>query len=112
MAAPPFPDPAPDPVPSGRPDLESDEEIERLVRSFYREAAVDDLLGPVFEAAEVDWAAHIPKVTSFWAWQLVGGRRYDGRPLRAHERVNGIIPFREEHYERWLELFTATLHEG
>ncbi len=94
------------------PDLDSEEAIEDLVRSFYRQAAVDDLLGPVFEAAEVDWAAHIPRVTEFWAWQLIGGRRYDGRPLRAHERVNELVPFREEHYERWLELFTATLHDG
>ena len=98
---------APDPG-----DLTTEEAIEDLVRSFYRQAAVDDVLGPVFEAAEVDWAAHIPRVTAFWAWQLIGGRRYDGRPLRAHERVNELVPFREEHYERWLELFTATLHDG
>jgi hemoglobin len=93
-------------------DLATEADIERLVRDFYREAAVDDVLGPVFEAAEVDWAEHIPKVTAFWAWQLIGGRRYDGRPLRSHERVNGLVPFTEAHYERWLELFTDTLHDG
>lgn len=86
--------------------------MERLVREFYRDAAVDELLGPVFDAAEVDWAAHIPRVTAFWNWQLLGGRRYDGRPLRAHERVNRLVPFTEAHYERWLELFCATLHAG
>lgn len=95
-----------------RPDLVTDDDVERLVRDFYRQAAVDDVLGPVFEAAEVDWAAHIPRVTQFWSWQLLGGRRYDGRPLRSHERVNGLVPFTEAHYERWLELFCATLHEG
>jgi hemoglobin len=100
------------PLAPDRPDLASEADIERLVRDFYREAAVDDVLGPVFEAAEVDWAAHIPRVTQFWAWQLLGGRRYDGRPLRSHERVNELVPFTEAHYERWLELFCATLHEG
>ncbi len=92
-------------------DLATDDDIERLVREFYRQAAVDEVLGPVFEAAEVDWAAHIPRVSAFWSWQLLGGRRYDGRPLRSHERVNELMPFTEAHYERWLELFTETLHE-
>jgi hemoglobin len=94
------------------PDLLTEDDIERLVRAFYRQAAVDDVLGPVFEAAEVDWAAHIPRVTAFWSWQLLGGRRYDGRPLRSHERVNELMPFTEAHYERWLELFTDTLRAG
>jgi len=93
-------------------DLVDDDDIERLVRDFYRQAAVDDVLGPVFEAAEVDWAAHIPRVTAFWSWQLLGGRHYDGRPLRSHERVNDVMPFTAAHYERWLELFTETLHRG
>jgi hemoglobin len=94
------------------PDLATDDDVERLVRDFYRQAAVDEVLGPVFEAAEVDWVAHIPRVTAFWSWQLLGGRRYDGRPLRSHERVNDLVPFTEAHYERWLELFTETLHDG
>ncbi|HEY6531845.1 MAG TPA: group III truncated hemoglobin [Acidimicrobiales bacterium] len=100
------------PATPGLPDLGSEADIEVLVRAFYRQAAVDDVLGPVFAAADVDWAEHIPKVTAFWNWQLLGGRRYDGRPLRAHERVNGLVPFTEAHYERWLELFGDTLREN
>jgi hemoglobin len=95
-----------------RRDLGSEADVERLVRDFYRQAAVDDVLGPVFEAAEVDWAAHVPRVTEFWTWQLLGGRRYEGRPLRSHERVNDLVPFTEAHYERWLELFCTTLHDS
>ena len=95
-----------------QPDLVDEADIEGLVRAFYRQAAVDDVLGPVFAAAEVDWAEHIPKVTAFWCWQLIGGRRYDGRPLQSHQRVNGLVAFTDEHYERWLELFTDTLRSG
>jgi len=102
-----------DPTAVPRPgDLTTEDDVEALVRSFYRAAAVDTVLGPVFEAAEVDWAEHIPKVTAFWTWQLLGGRRYDGRPLQSHARVNAMVPFTEAHYERWLELFCETLHEG
>jgi hemoglobin len=103
-------DPTSSPTP--RRDLATEADIDALVRAFYRQAAVDHVLGPVFAAAEVDWAEHIPKVTAFWCWQLLGGRRYDGRPLRSHERVNELVRFTEAHYERWLELFCATLHDG
>ena len=94
-----------------RPDLATEADLEALVRRFYTRARADDVLGPVFSAADLDWDAHIGRVVSFWSWQLLGGRRYDGRPLRSHQRVHAVVPFTEEHYERWLELFRATLHE-
>lgn len=95
-----------------RPDLADDAQIERLVRGFYREAAVDDVLGPVFDAVGLDWSEHIGRVTAFWSWQLLGGRRYDGRPLRSHRRAAELVPFTEAHYERWLELFASTVEAG
>jgi len=36
-----------------RDDIVDRHDIEVLVRNFYRDAAMDDLLGPVFEAARV-----------------------------------------------------------
>ena len=73
---------------------------------------MDDLLGPVFARAHVDWAAHIPKLVDFWAWQLLGEPRYDGNPLHAHEPVHARDPFGPELYERWLELFDTTVDDG
>ncbi|HLT69738.1 MAG TPA: group III truncated hemoglobin [Acidimicrobiales bacterium] len=96
-----------------RPDLDRREHIARMVRDFYRDVAMDDLLGPVFETAGVDWSVHIPKLVDFWAWQLLGDRSYGARnPLRAHEPVHARTPFTPEMYERWLQLFTATVDEG
>ena len=40
-------------------------DVEQLVRRFYRQVAMDDVLGPVFAAARVDWSAHIPKLADF-----------------------------------------------
>lgn len=90
-------------------DITTRADIERLVRSFYRQAAMDDLLGPVFAAAHVDWNAHIATLTDFWAWQLLGQRGYQGHPLRAHEPVHARTPFSPAHYRRWVELFTDTV---
>lgn len=91
------------------PDLDSREHIECFVREFYRLAAVDELLGPIFHAAQVDWNAHIGTLTDFWSWQLLGEQGYDGNPLRAHMPAHERTPFGAQHFERWLELFGETL---
>jgi hemoglobin len=94
-----------------RHDLATRSDVARLVRTFYRAAAMDDLLGPVFAAAHVDWPEHLATVTDFWMWQLLGVRGYEGNPLRAHEPVNGLIPFTDAHFDRWLALFAETVDE-
>jgi hemoglobin len=94
-----------------RDDLRTRTDVERLVRDFYRKVAMDDLLGPIFAAARVDWSLHIPKLTDFWAWQLLGQRGYEGNPLRAHEPVHAATPFDDAHFERWLDLFEETVDE-
>lgn len=93
-------------------DLRDRYDVEKLVRDFYRAAAMDDVLSPVFEAAHVDWPAHIATLTDFWSWQLFGERGYEGNPLKAHAPVHAKTPFRAAHYERWLELFTSTVDES
>jgi hemoglobin len=94
-----------------RHDLATRTDVGLLVRTFYRAAAMDDLLGPVFAAAQVDWPQHLDTVTDFWMWQLLGVRGYEGNPLRAHEPVNRVIPFTDAHFDRWLSLFTETVDE-
>lgn len=92
-----------------RADIVDRDDIERLVRDFYRSAAMDDLLGPVFEAAHVNWNAHIATLIDFWSWQLLGEPGYDGQPLRAHEPVHERTPLVDAHYDRWVELFCDTV---
>jgi hemoglobin len=92
-----------------RDDIVDRQDIELMVRNFYRDAAMDDLLGPVFAAAHVKWNAHIATLVDFWAWQLLGEPGYEGQPLRAHEPVHARTPFAPAHYERWIELFCDTI---
>jgi truncated hemoglobin YjbI len=96
---------------ASRTDLQDRGDIERLVVAFYRYAAMDELLGPVFVAAHVDWPGHIDTLTDFWAWQLLGERGYEGNPLRAHEPIHARTPFSDAHYDRWLDLFVSTIDE-
>jgi hemoglobin len=94
-----------------RHDLATRRDVEALVRSFYRAAAMDEELGPVFQAANVHWPHHIDVVTEFWMGQLFGSPGYEGNPLRAHEPVDRRTPLTEVHFARWLELFTETVDE-
>ena len=95
-----------------RADITDRADIEVLVRNFYRDAAMDDVLGPVFEAARVNWNAHVATLIEFWAWQLLGEPGYDGQPLRAHEPVHARTPLSATHYGRWVELFCETVDDS
>lgn len=94
-------------------DLDRPEEIAEMVRRFYADVAADDLLGPVFnDVAQVDWSEHLPKLTAFWCRALLGLPGYSGNPFRAHALVNERSPFTDAHFDRWLELFHATVLGG
>src|SRR5690348_12638161 len=70
-------------------DLETRADIAEMVRRFYRDVAMDNVLGPVFnDVARVDWAEHLPKLTAFWCRALLGETGYEGNPFEAHARIN------------------------
>jgi hemoglobin len=94
-------------------DLDSVEEIAEMVRRFYADVAMDDLLGPVFEdVAQVDWSEHLPKLTAFWARALIGEPGYSGNPFRSHAETHAQSPFTPAHFRRWLTLFHETIELG
>ncbi len=48
-------------------DLESGEDIELLVNSFYASIEENDVLNHIFNnIAKVDWEHHLPKIYDFW----------------------------------------------
>lgn len=96
-----------------RSDLAARVDIHDLVVAFYREVIFDDLLAPVFsEAAEIDWALHIPKLIDYWCRVLLGEVGYAGAILASHQHVHEVEPFRAEHFDRWYELWTAAIDRG
>lgn len=84
-----------------------------MVRRFYADVAMDDLLGPMFnDVAKVDWSEHIPKLAAFWQRALLGIPGYMGNPFRAHVLVHNQRNFTAAHFERWLTLFHETVELG
>jgi hemoglobin len=99
-----------DVTPTVASDLDSRTAIHDVVVHFYREVVFDELLGPVFdEVAEVDWSLHLPKLVDYWCRVLLREPGYDGLILAAHRHVHEIQPFRLEHFDRWYELWVASI---
>jgi hemoglobin len=92
--------------------LDSPEAVRLLVNSFYDKVRVDPLIGPVFmDVAQVDWSSHLPKMYAFWESIILGNNAYDGHPFRPHVLINQSHPIKKAYFERWLQLFSATLSE-
>lgn len=93
--------------------LETREDIEQLVNLFYAKVIKDEKIASFFtDIVKVDWEKHLPKMYSFWESILFGQMTYKGNPMGAHFPVNEIKAMEQEHFERWLELWTQTIEEN
>jgi hemoglobin len=96
-----------------RRDLDDREAVAEMVVRFYRDVAMDDLLGPLFnDVAQVDWTEHLEKLTAFWCRALFSTPGYEGNPFRSHQNIHAQRPFTTAHFERWLDLFFGTVDSG
>ncbi|KAB2714981.1 group III truncated hemoglobin [Brucella intermedia] len=81
--------------------------IERLVTTFYGRAREDAVIGPIFADAVDDWDHHIAQIAAFWSSVILKTGNYDGRPMAPHLKLG----LRNEHFDRWLDLFEKTTRE-
>lgn len=88
----------------------SEDSIRLLVHRFYDAVHGDPVIGPVFarEVAPERWPLHLDKMCAFWSSLLLRTRRYDGRPLSPHLRLQDLS---DEHFRHWLTLFRKTAAE-
>jgi hemoglobin len=95
----------------GRPDLDNRAAIDALLVAFYSRALDDEVLGPVFRAARLELATHLPRIAAFWERSLLGTGTYGGRPMQVHRHLMDTAGLAERHFTRWLELWHETLSE-
>lgn len=84
-------------------------ELETLVNSFYEKVKADGLLGPLF--AHVNWERHLPVMYAFWENTLFFDGGYTGNPIKSHQALHQRTPLNPVHFQRWQELFAATVDE-
>ncbi|WP_312343986.1 group III truncated hemoglobin [Chryseobacterium binzhouense] len=93
--------------------LESREDIELLVNSFYAKVIKDETIAFFFtDIVKVNWDLHLPKMYSFWETILFGQMSYKGNPMAVHFPVNEIAAMEKRHFEQWLKLWKETISEN
>jgi hemoglobin len=86
-------------------DVTNLDDIIVFVDEFYRKVSDDDLIGPVFNSVIQDWHPHLEKMYKFWNAALFGVPGFKGNPFARH----APLPISGPHFDRWMELFKATI---
>ncbi len=96
-------------------EIETRNDIEVLINSFYAKIRKDALLGPIFntQIPEDKWSAHLINLTDFWETNLFGVARFKGNPTKMHVEVdkNFNYEINQVHFGKWLQLWFETIDE-
>ncbi|HET6568791.1 MAG TPA: group III truncated hemoglobin [Rhodothermales bacterium] len=92
------------PTNSPLPDISDDTDIRAVVDAFYGDIVQDPVIGHYF--ADVDMAAHLPRMVAFWSSVVFQTGTYHGRPFDVHLKLAGLSP---AHFAAWLGRFDATV---
>ena len=84
-------------------------DLERIILAFYARVRRDDLIGPIFNDAIIDWDHHLNLLTAFWSSVMRTSGRYKGNPVARHMlHAKRLTPAM---FERWLRIWTSTTGE-
>ena len=90
-------------------DILKIDDVKLLVDAFYTKVREDDLLAKIFNDKIQDrWPLHLEKMYKFWQTVLLDEHTYYGSPFVPHAR----LPVEKEHFDRWIDLFYATVDEN
>jgi len=95
-----------------RPDLDSRQNIELFVDSFYQKLLDDEHLAPIFiDVAEIELAVHLPHIKNYWCKLLLGDKRYQRHTMNVHRQLNTKRNLRSSDFQQWLKLFVSAVDE-
>lgn len=98
--------------PAQREDIAGREGILNLVEAFYTRAFADDLIGHIFtEVVHMDLVEHLPIMADFWQTVLFKAGLYNRNALKIHVQIHQLEPLTVNHFNRWLQLWCATVDE-
>jgi hemoglobin len=93
-------------------DIETRDDIARLVETFYTRAFADPVLGPIFvDIVQLDLEAHMPIMCDFWENILFGARKYPGGMMMVHFQVHQRVSLEPHHFQRWLDYWESTVDD-
>ncbi|MFN0050456.1 MAG: group III truncated hemoglobin [Cytophagales bacterium] len=94
-------------------DIETKEDIEKLINHFYAQVVRDEQIGTFFnEVAPVNWEKHLPIMVGFWQFILFSTpNAYVGSVMTPHIHLNELKKLEPQHFDRWLLLFSTAVNE-
>lgn len=84
-------------------DIQRQEDIELLVRTFYNKVLENPILAPHFEG--IDFEHHFPRMFDFWGFILLGKEGFTGNVFDKHRQLN----VGQEDFDTWLSIFQQTV---
>lgn len=94
-------------------EIESREDISRLVHTFYAYIRKHHLLGDIFNShiSEEEWPPHLEKLTDFWETILFGIPKFKGNPTMKHLIVDRNLNYgiTQNHFNEWVALWHSTI---
>lgn len=91
-------------------DIESYEDLFRLVKAFYDTAKEDESLGPIFHQFVHNWDEHAKTVARFWEGVLFNSGGYRGNPMNLHQQVDETLGhnLEKDHFDKWVGIWHQT----
>ena len=94
------------------PDLDCRRNVEQFVDRFYQRVLADKQLAPIFlDVAAIDLDVHLPHIKNYWCKLLLGEKDYRRHTMNIHRALHDQRPLAPADFERWLQLFDATLDQ-
>ena len=92
-------------------DVETRQDLEKLVRVFYGRIQKDPLLGRIFNKLIIDWKEHFETITNFWEMHLFRTQSYTGDVIKVHQIVDRKEGYSVtmNHFGAWLNLWISTI---
>jgi hemoglobin len=93
-------------------DLASRADVEALLRRFYGQVLVDEILAEPFAQIRINGLeSHLPVMCDFWETVLFRAGLYQGSAVRVHQPVNDRYRLTAGHFLRWLHLWNLNIDQ-
>ena len=84
-------------------ELQDEEDVKLLVRSFYTKVQDDPLLSPFFSHVLTNhWQKHMEVMEKFWSNIIFFTGEYTGNPLAVHQNLHQFRPLSRDKFDRWI----------
>lgn len=94
-------------------DIKNRADIIQVITAFYDKLLKDALMGPLFtEVAQINLREHLPILYDFWESVLFQAGKYSRDTMQPHLDLHVKHPLKDQHFERWLELFNESVDES